>query len=106
MISVFTSKNSATFVAAKSFLEKERIPFIPKGENSAGLEYTSFEILVKDEDYERAKNLIAGIERNSADLEEKYSKRNNPFLGYLTIAGILIAAVLLFALGLWIRGMD
>ena len=106
MISVFTSENSASFVMAKSLLEKEKIPFIPKGENAAGLEYTSFEILVKDEDYERAKNIISGIEENSISLQEKYDKRNNPVFGYLVIAGILIAVALLFVLGLWLRGND
>lgn len=106
MISVFTSNNMASFVIAKSFLEKERIPFIPKGENTAGLEYTSFEILVKEEDYEKAKNIISDIDENNIAVQEKQGAKHNPFFGVLIIAGILITVVLLFVLGLWIRGMD
>lgn len=106
MLSVLTTKNNAAFVIAKSFLEKARIPFIPKGENLAGLEYTSFEILVKAEDFERAKGILSDIEENSVSLQEKYTKRNSSVFGFLVIAGILVAVVLLFVLGLWIRGMD
>lgn len=54
MVSAFTTKNNSSFIIAKSFLEKENIHFIPKGENLAGLEYTSFEIFVREEDLERA----------------------------------------------------
>ncbi len=103
MVSVFTSKSPASFVMAKSFLEKAGIHFIPKGENTAGLEYTSFEILVKDEDYNKAKSIIGGIEENNSSLVERYEKRNNPIFGYIIIAMILIAVALLFYLGLWIR---
>ena len=106
MVSIFTSKNTASFVIAKSFLEKEKIPFIPKGENAAGLEFTSFEILVKEEDFEKAKNLLSDIEETHTDLLEKYNKKHNPFFGYIVIAGILILVALLFALGLWLRGTD
>lgn len=46
MVSVFTAKNNASFIIAKSFFEKEKNHFIPKGENLVGLEYTSFKIFV------------------------------------------------------------
>lgn len=106
MISVFTSNNMSSFVIVKSVLEKERIPFIPKGENLAGLEYTSFEILVKEEDYEKAKNIISEIDENNTALTEKYNKKHNPIFGVLVIAVILTTVALLFVLGLWIRGME
>lgn len=106
MVSAFTSKNPALFITAKSLLEKGKIPFIPKGEHTAGLEYTSFEILVKQEDYERARNIITGIEENSESLQKKYEKKNSSIFGFIVIAGILITVVVLFILGLWIRGMD
>lgn len=106
MISAFVSNNNSSFLIAKSLLEKENIPFIPKGENLAGLEYTSFEIFVREEDFERAKILVSEIEENNVHLHEKYNKTHNPFFGVLVIAGILISVPLLFVLGLWLRGGD
>ena len=103
MVSVFNSQNSAWFIAAKSLLQKNKIPFIPKGENAAGLEFTAFEILVREQDFDRARNIVSGVEENNKILEEKYNKKHNPFFGYLIIAIILIAVILLFALGIWIR---
>lgn len=91
---------------AKSLLEKENIPFIPKGENTAGLEFTSFEIFVREEDYERVKVLISQIEESQLSFQEKYNKNHNPLLGVLVIVGILFAVMLLFVLGLWLRGGD
>ncbi len=106
MVSAFTTKNNSSFIIAKSFLEKENIHFIPKGENLAGLEYTSFEIFVREEDFERAKIIISEIEENQLHIQEKYNKNHNPFFGVLVIAGILISVALLFVLGLWLRGTD
>ncbi|MBN8571226.1 MAG: DUF2007 domain-containing protein [Ignavibacteria bacterium] len=106
MVSAFTTKNNASFIIAKSFLEKEKISFIPKGENLAGLEYTSFEIFVREEDYERVKILISEIEDNNVHLQEQYNKKHNPFFGVVIITAILIAIALLFVLGIWLRGTD
>jgi len=103
MISVFNSKNPASFVMAKSFLEKNKIPFIPKGDNLAGLEYTLFEILVKEDDYVKAKELLADIQENGVNYQENFEKKHQPFIGYLLILGILVTVALLFILGLWIR---
>lgn len=105
MVSVFTAKNNASFIIAKSFFEKEKNHFIPKGENLVGLEYTSFKIFVREEDFERAKIIVSEIEENQIHLGEKYNKNHNPFFGILVIAGILIAVALLFVLGLWLRGI-
>ncbi|MBS1491994.1 MAG: DUF2007 domain-containing protein [Bacteroidetes bacterium] len=103
MVSAFNSKNSGTFVIAKSILEKNQIPFIPKGENLAGLEYTQFELLVKEEDFEKAKEFLADIQDNGIKYQERFEKKHQPFIGYMIIAGILAAVAALFLLGLWIR---
>lgn len=106
MISVFSSKHMTSFIIAKSFLEKEGIPFIPKGENAEGLEYKSFEILVKEEDYEKSKNLISAINEKNPSIAEKHKIKHNPILGVLVITVILVSVILLFVFGLWIRGED
>jgi hypothetical protein len=101
--SVFNSKNSGSFVIAKSVLERNQIPFIPKGENLAGLEYTQFELLVKPEDFPKAKELLSDIEEDGIKYQERFKKKHQPFIGYIIIAGILAIVAALFLLGLWIR---
>lgn len=105
MVNIFTSNNFAAFGIAKSLLKNRGIMFVPKGDDLNVSTYMAYDIFVKEEDAETAKEILKDIIENHTHLNNTEEKKHNPLFGVLVIAGIIITVVVLFWLGLWLRDM-